>query len=145
MEWYWVVALIIGFFGVAGVFVWLGKTGRLNKQYMSAINTVVSSLTSAVSAIASATDNTVIDNFSIAMTLIEKSVYAAQNAWYNDEISAEERTDKCMENFNAMLKAAGITLTQAQTDVVSVLIKAACEEMGHGDVEAKEAAEADAE
>ena len=68
------------------------------------------------------------------MQLVEKAVHAAENAYYNNLITADERYSLCMKYFDEMLVAAGITLEESQRKIVDALIKAACEELGHNTV-----------
>jgi len=131
MEWYWVVVMILAFFAVAGVFVWLGKSGKLGKHVMTTLVTVVDALSTIMDAVAGLTPNPVLDGFKLAMTLVEKAVKAAENAYYNGEITADQRRELCMKEFDALMAAAGVTLTDAQRDVIDTLIRAACEELGH--------------
>lgn len=131
MEWYWIVLLVVGFFGIAGLFVYLGMNGKLSQKTMSFISGMMSALTQIMEQIDGFTENELVRNLNIAMTMIDKAVKAAENAWYNDEIQAEEREAYCMEQFNALMLAAGVTLTDAQLDVIKTLIAASCEELGH--------------
>ncbi len=127
MDWYWIVLLVVGFFGIAGLFVYLGINGKLSKKTMTFISGMMSALTQIMDQIDGFTENELVRNLNIAMTMIDKAVKAAENAWYNDEIQAEEREAYCMEQFNA----AGVTLTDAQLSVIKTLIAASCEELGH--------------
>lgn len=131
MEWYWVVTIIIGFLGIGGLLVWLGKTGKLKGADMKLISSIIGAINTVANSLAIGTENHAIDVFALAMTLIEKAVLAAENAYYNAKITAEERHAVCMQEFEKLLEAADIVLTDAQLAVVDTLISAACEAMGH--------------
>lgn len=131
MAWYFVVLIILVFFGVIGLFAFLGAKGYLGKSTMRTVSTILSGLSLTTSTLASATENKVADIFALAMTLVDKAVHAAENAFYNGNITAEERKERCMKELDALLEAAGIELTGAQYAVIDTLIAAACEEMGH--------------
>lgn len=131
MEWYWILAIIVSFFAIAGVFAWLGKKGFLYSPQMKVITNIVNGLASIVGMLAEAADNVVIDTADQVMQLITRAVLAAENAYYNAEISAEERKDYCLNEFDKLLAAFHIELTEAQRNILDTLIRAACEEMGH--------------
>lgn len=131
MEWYWIVLMVIGFFGIAGLFVYLGMNGKLSQKTMTFISGMMTALSQIMDQIDGFTENELVRNLNIAMTMIDKAVKAAENAWYNEEIEAEQREVYCMEQFNALMLAAGVTLTDAQLSVIKTLIAASCEELGH--------------
>ena len=134
MAWYWVLAIIVGFFAVAGFLVWLGLKGKLGVSGMNLITKIMNALTDISAAVSAATENSTIDVIALVMQLVEKAVHAAENAYYNNLITADERYALCMQYFDEMLVAAGITLDEAQRNIVDALIKAACEELGHNTV-----------
>ena len=142
MDWYWIVLIIAGFAGLVGAFIYLGKTGKLSKQNFGIISTMVIGLSDLMERVADATSNNAIDVVSTVAIFVKQAVLAAQNSWYNDEIYAEDRYAACKLNLQNMLEAANIELDDTQKGIVNLLIKAACEELGHGAVAAKEAAEA---
>lgn len=65
---------------------------------------------------------------------VNKAVLAAENAWYNDLISKEERKDYCVERLKELLDAYKIKIGKEQWAVIDTMIAAACEEMGHTEV-----------
>ena len=131
MEWYWIAAIITAFFVIAGVLIWLGKNGKLTNVSMVTIGRLLDLATTAANVVANSTENAAIDTFALVMTLVDKAANAAQNAYYNAEITADERYNECLKDFNELLHAANIELTEAQLGVISTLIKASCEQMGH--------------
>ena len=139
MEWYWVALIIVGSLAVVGLLIYLGKKGALGKSGMAIIAQISSALSTLTTTIAAATENTAIDALAVVIQLIDNAVLAAENAYYNDEITAEQRHDLCLKFFDKLLEAAGITLTIAQQNVIDALIRAACENLGHGLVARKEA------
>ena len=144
-EWYWVVLIVVGFIGIVVALAYMGSKGVLNKQAMNVITALAGGATSITHAVAGATENTAIDIMDLVMTLVDKSVLAAENAFYNGYIDAEDRKHLCMTQFADLLNAAGITLTKAQMDVVETLIAASCEALGHGNVEFVEEREKEVE
>lgn len=138
MEWYWIVLMVVGFFAIAALFVYLGISGKLSKKTMTFISGMMSALTQIMDQIDGFTENELVGNLEIAITMIDKAVKAAENAWYNEEITANQREDYCMEQFNALMEAAGVTLTEAQQGVIKTLIAASCEELGHGKTQKEE-------
>lgn len=141
MEWYYVLAIILGWAAVTGAIIWLGKTNKLTSKDVGMLSTILSSIDIAMKAVSDFTDSAATNHISILMTLVNKAVLAAENAYYNDRIDAEQRTDYCITQLTDLLAAANVTLTDTQMKVVNTLIAAACEEMGHGKVELKEAQE----
>lgn len=143
MDWYWIVLIIAGFLGVVGAFVYLGKTGKLSKKSFEIINAMVIGLSDLMEQVADATQNDAIDIIATVGAFVKQAVLAAENAWYNDQITADERYKACIKNLDNMLVAANIDLTETQMNIVDMLIKAACEELGHGAVAVKGSEEAD--
>lgn len=138
MEWYWSVLIIILFFSITGILIYLGKNGKLNKLVFNMINGITASIADITSSLSNSLDNQAIDMFNILVQIVYESVKAAENAWYNDEISAEDRIKFCNNNIDKMLEAANLQLTEAQAAIVDNLIQAACESLGHGTRECKE-------
>lgn len=128
MEWYWVLLI---FFGVAGVLVWLGLKGKLGVSGMGIIKTISNALTTLTTTLATVTENTTIDIMALVMQLVDKAVLAAENAYYNNLITADQRYSLCMTYFNEMLTAAKVTLDAPQRSIIDALIKASCEQLGH--------------
>mgnify|MGYP000816700966 FL=1 len=91
MEWYYVLAVVAAFFGVILVFYWLAKKGVLNAPQMSVITNIVETLSKVIDTLADVTDLKTLDLINLVMDLVNKAVLAAENAWYNDEISKDER------------------------------------------------------
>lgn len=131
MEWYYILAVVAAFFGVILVFYWLAKKGVLNAPQMSVITNIVETLSKVIDTLADVTDLKTLDLINLIMDLVNKAVLAAENAWYNDEISKDERKQYCMDRLNELLTAYHIELTETQWDVIDILIKAFCEQMGH--------------
>jgi hypothetical protein len=139
MEWYYVLAIIAGSLLTVGFLIYLGMKGVLGKSGMSIISQISTGLSALISTIAAATENTAIDIMAFVMQLVKSAVSAAENAYYNDEITADQRFDLCQKYIDKMLEAAQISLTIEQWNIIDALIRAACEEMGHGMVAAKTA------
>ena len=131
MEWYWVLALILGFFVVVGGLILLGIKGKLGTSGMGMLAQITTALSALTTAISSATANTTDDIIAKVIQYINLAVLAAENSYYNNKITANERYSVCMSYFGKLLTAAGITLTDAQESIVDTLVKAACESMGH--------------
>lgn len=144
MEWYYIVGIIAAFFAIVILFYFLNKKGLLSAPDMKVISNIVSALTSIVDTISKATDIHIVEIMDMAMELVNKAVLAAENAWYNNEISKEQRKEYCMDRLKELLNAYQIELTEAQWAVVDTLIAAACEEMGHGGEQKGEEAAAEA-
>lgn len=133
MEWYWIVAIIAAFIGILIGFYFLNKRGVVSADTMKILRTLLDGIGSLVDSIKSIVkDNSVVDVFAVVVDLLEKAVYAAENLYYNKEITAEERKAKCLEIFNGLLAANDIVLTEDMESMLDSLIAAICEEMGHG-------------
>ena len=139
MEWYWIAAIVLGGIGVLVGFYFLAKKGILGASGMSVLSKISSALTLLTNTLAAATENTALDMIATITAMVNTAVSAAENAYYNDEITADERYDLFQKYFDSLLTAAGIELTSEQQAIVDALVKAACEELGHGLVAAKEA------
>lgn len=131
MEWYLELGVIIAFLGSAVMLVWLGATGRFEKRNFDVLCYITSTIDSVIDHIRGTAETQELKMFSTISEIVKQAVYAAENAWYNSEITKEERYKNCIKNIDAMLVATGIELTMAQHEIVDVLIKAACEELGH--------------
>lgn len=138
MDWGIVLAIVVGWFVIAGALVWLGKAGKIGNKDVALLSTVMSSIDVALKAISESAGTNATNVMSLITTLVTKAVQAAENAYYNNVIDAEERTNYCIARLTELLAAANIVLTDAQVKVVNTLIAAACEEMGHGLVQEKE-------
>jgi hypothetical protein len=131
MEWYEVLSIIVGSIGTVALFIYLGMKGILSKSDMSIMSNISGALSALVSTIAAATENTTIDVIAFVMQLVKQAVYAAENLYYNKEITADKRYDKCMEYLDTLLAEAKITMTDSLREIIEPMIKAACEELGH--------------
>ncbi len=105
---------------------------------MKLLSSITGGATTISNAIAASTDNAAVDVMALIMTMVDKAVLAAENAFYNGDIKADERKDICINQFVELCEAAGIELTEAQMAVVETLIAASCEALGHGKVAAIE-------
>lgn len=133
MAWYYTAAIIAAFIGLMVAFYLLGRKGVLDGGTMKVLRTILAGVASLVDSIKEVMqDNTVVDTFAVIVDLLEKAVYAAENLYYNKEISADERKAKCLEIFDELLAANGIVLTESVEAMLDNLIAAICEEMGHG-------------
>lgn len=140
-EWYWIILIIAGFCGLAYLFVYLGSVGAINREGMKLLLGISGGASAIANTVADSTDTPVIDIFALLMSIVNKAVLAAENAFYNNEIKPEERHEVCMERLKEMLTAIGIELDEQYLGIIDTLIAAACEEIGHGNVAAKEAEE----
>lgn len=138
MEWYKIAAIIAGFFGVIGVLAYLGAKGILTKKVVSTLSGILQPVDIGVEGVAEATESPVIDVMAMLVSLVNRAVLAAENAFYNGKITADQRHDVCMAQLDNFLEAAEINITVAQRQAVDGLVAAACEEIGHGMVAAKE-------
>lgn len=131
MEWYWIAAIIAGFIGLIIGFYFLRKKGIVNTETLMSIKQLVDGIKILVGSVDAVVGNNATKIFDTIVGLLQKAVYAAENAWYNDEIKKEERKAKCLEIFDQLLKANNIELPPAIELVLDSLIAAICEEMGH--------------
>lgn len=58
-------------------------------------------------------------------------MYAAENMWHNNEITKEERYDKCVELFWECLALYDVQLPEGYDVIMNGVIRAVCEKMGH--------------
>lgn len=137
MEWYWVAAMIVGFFGVIALLVYLGTKGVLTRKVVDTIASVLGGLDIAASAVADQTESSAVDVMAMLVTLVNRAVLAAENAFYNDEIEADQRHEVCMAQLDRFLEASEIQITLTQRQAIDGLVAAACEELGHGMVAEK--------
>jgi hypothetical protein len=145
MEWYFQLALILGSLLIVGGLVWLGVKGKLKAASVKVISTITTALSTIAKAVATITENTAIDMLATITGWVNTAVLAAENAYYNNEITKDQRYDLFQKYFDKLLVAAGITLTIEQQNIIDALVRAACEELGHGMVAQKEAATPPAE
>lgn len=132
MEWYYIVAIIVAFAAIIGVLIYLGKKGFISSEMLNSFKTLVMGLSDLVDLFADKNaGNPVAEGVDKALELLEKAVLAAENMWYNGEISAEERYDTCVEIFDDLLAMYSIELPNGFGIVMDSLIAAACEAMGH--------------
>lgn len=135
MEWYWILAIaaavLVGFY-------FLAKKGILGSPGMAILMKISAAMTLLTSTLAAATENSAIDMLATITSMVNTAVSAAENAYYNGEIPADKRYSLFQTYFDDMLAAAGIQLTIEQKSVVDLIVKAACENLGHGLVAAKE-------
>lgn len=132
MEWYYVVAIIAAFVALVITLVYLGKKGIISSEMMGSFKTLVAGLSDLVGVFARKDeDNQAINMLDKAMELLEKAVLAAENMWYNGQISADERYSTCLDIFTELLQVYGIQVEESFVMVMQSLISAACENMGH--------------
>ena len=132
MEWYWIVLIIVAFFGLAWLLIHLGKKGILGAGDLGTIKQLTHAADMMMDAIAGVIgENDAHRAFDIIVGLVDKAVLAAENAWYNGEITREERKARCIEILGELLKANGIEMPESIRNVLDSLIAAACEAMGH--------------
>lgn len=131
MEWYWVVAVIAVFAGLVALWVYLGKKGIVSQELMATIKALVASLSDLFGTVANAAPSQTTIVLDKAWELLEMSVHAAENMWYNGEIAKEQRYEKCIELFNECLEIYDIELPDGYSLVMDSIIRAACEAMGH--------------
>ena len=132
MEWYYVVAIIAAFVALVITLIYLGKKGIISSEMMGSFKTLVTGLSDLVGVFARKDeDNQAINMLDKAMELLEKAVLAAENMWYNGQISADERYSTCLDIFTELLQVYGIQVEESFVMVMQSLIAAACENMGH--------------
>ena len=132
MEWYWIALIIVAFFGLAWLLIHLGKKGILGAGDLGTIKQLTHAAYMMMDAMAGVIgENEAHRVFDIIVGLVDKAVFAAENAWYNGEITREERKARCIEILGELLKANGIEMPESIRSVLDSLIAAACEAMGH--------------
>lgn len=132
MEWYWIALIIVAFFGLAWLLIHLGKKGILGAGDLGTIKQLTHATDMMMDAMAGVIgENDAHRVFDIIVGLVDKAVLAAENAWYNGEITREERKARCVEILGELLKANGIEMPESIRNVLDSLIAAACEAMGH--------------
>lgn len=132
MEWYWIALIIVVFFGLAWLLIHLGKKGILGAGDLGTIKQLTHAADMMMDAMAGVIgENEAHRVFDIIVGLVDKAVLAAENAWYNGEITREERKARCIEILGELLKANGIEMPESIRSVLDSLIAAACEAMGH--------------
>ena len=132
MEWYWIALIIVAFFGLVWLLIHLGKKGILGAGDLGTIKQLTHAADMMMDAMAGVIgENEAHRVFDIIVGLVDKAVFAAENAWYNGEITREERKARCIEILKELLKANGIEMPESIRSVLDSLIAAACEAMGH--------------
>lgn len=132
MEWYWIALIIVAFFGLAWLLIHLGKKGILGTGDLGTIKQLTHAADMMMDAMAGVIgENEAHRVFDRIVGLVDKAVLAAENAWYNGEITREERKARCIEILGELLKANGIEMPESIRSVLDSLIAAACEAMGH--------------
>lgn len=132
MEWYWIALIIVAFFALAWLLVHLGKKGILGTGDLGTIKQLTQAADMMMDAMAGVIgENEAHKVFDIIVGLVDKAVLAAENAWYNGEITREERKARCIEILGELLKANGVEMPESIRNVLDSLIAAACEAMGH--------------
>lgn len=131
MEWHWVVIIIVAFAGLVGLWIYLGKKGVISNDLMETIRKMTASLSDLFGVVANAVPSQTAAMLDKAWDLLAMSVQAAENMWYNGEITKEERYNKCLALFDECLELYGIELPAGYAAVVDSVIRATCEAMGH--------------
>jgi len=131
MEWYYVVAIIAAFALCVGGFVYLRKKGYVSSEQMNGLTNIITGLATLVGELTKKNQNGATDILYNVVTLVQQAVLAAENDWYNNKISKEERRERCMDELYKLLAAYDIVLTDSQWNVVDILVRAACEAIGH--------------
>lgn len=131
MEWYWVATIIVAFVGLVALWVYLGKKGIVSQELMVAIKTLVANLSNVFDVLANAAPSQTTTVLDKAWELLEMSVQAAENMWYNGEIEKEDRYQKCVDLFVECLRVYDIELPAEYVNVMDAIIRATCEAMGH--------------
>lgn len=131
MEWHWVAIIIVAFVGLVGLWIYLGKKGVISNDLMEIVRKMTASLSDLFSIVANAAPSQTIVMLDKAWDLLAMSVQAAENMWYNGEITKEERYDKCLVLFEECLELYEIELPAGYAAVVDSVIRATCEAMGH--------------
>lgn len=131
MEWYWVLFIMVMFAAMAGLLIYLGKKGYLSNEMFKGIQNIIGAVDDIVDIIDSSTEDDAVTVFNQIVDLVEMAVLAAENAWYNKEITKEERKARCLMILDDLLVANGITMSVPVKMVLDSLIAAACEAMGH--------------
>jgi len=132
MEWYYVVGIIVAFFAVVGLVIYLFKRGIMGKKELNLIDNLIDVVESALDVFNKEEDSAFYGSAKLIIELVDRAVNVAENAWYHGEISKEERKDYCMEELHKLLDGFEVELTEGQWGVIDSLIRAACEQMGHG-------------
>ena len=132
MEWYYVVGIIVAFFAVVGLVIYLFKRGVMGKKELNLIDNLIDVVESALDVFDKEEDSAFYGTAKLIIELVDRAVNVAENAWYHGEISKEERKDYCMEELHKLLDGFEVELTEGQWGVIDSLIRAACEQIGHG-------------
>lgn len=132
MDWYYVVAVIAAFVAVVGVLIYLGKKGYISSELMRTIKTLVSGMSDLLDIFAKKNDqNQLVTVLDKATDLLEMAVLAAENMYYNGEITADQRYEVCVDIFTELLASYQIQVPESFVLTMRSLIAAMCETMGH--------------
>lgn len=132
MDWYYVVAVIAAFVAVVGVLIYLGKKGYISSELMRTIKTLVSGMSDLLAIFAKKNDqNQLVTVLDKATDLLEMAVLAAENMYYNGEITADQRYEICVDIFTELLTSYQIQVPESFVLTMRSLIAAMCETMGH--------------
>lgn len=132
MDWYYVVAVIAAFVAVVGVLIYLGKKGYVSSELMRTIKTLVSGMSDLLDIFAKKNNqNQLVTVLDKATDLLEMAVLAAENMYYNGEITADQRYEVCVDIFTELLASYQIQVPESFVLTMRSLIAAMCETMGH--------------
>ena len=132
MDWYYVVAVIAAFVAVVGVLIYLGKKGYVSSELMRTIKTLVSGMSDLLDIFAKKNNqNQLVTVLDKATDLLEMAVLAAENMYYNGEITADQRYEVCVDIFTELLASYQIQVPDSFVLTMRSLIAAMCETMGH--------------
>lgn len=130
MEWYEIV-LVVMVVALPLFLFFAKKKGWINADNMTVITEITKKLEEISKDIANKKNEPVYDIANLIITFVNKAVLAAENAWYHDEISKDERKEYSLKLMGQLFEAFEIVLSLEQWNTIDVLITAACEEMGH--------------
>lgn len=131
MEWYWVLAIVAGFIAMTVGLMYVMRKYKLDEQTIRSVSGIVNGLTMVMNEVAKSVELPGFEIVNLVVSLVNKSVMAAENAYYNNTITREERKNYCIDRLRDLLIAYEIELNETQWKTVDTLISAACEEMGH--------------
>ena len=143
IEWYWIAAIVVVFMALFACIAYVLRKYKIDEKTMATVNGVIGGMSTMLKAVADNSAYAPLNIVSLVAQLVEKSVLAAENAYYNDQIDAEQRKFYCIDKLLDLLKAYNIELTDAQMQTVDTLIAAECEQMGHTYVIEEEEGEKD--
>ena len=131
MEWYYIAGIIAAFALCVGGFVYLRKKGYVSAEQMKGLTNIITGLATLIGELSKKEQGGATDIIHNVVTLVQQAVLAAENDWYNEKITKEERKERCLEELYKLLAAYHIILTDSQWEVVDILVRAACEAIGH--------------